>query len=237
MRVKPSSPKLPLWLRAWLFHQRHIRPRYAPILERWHRKRVRTRCPAMGDVFEEMDAAYYPLSPGEEHMTERLQRGHQNDDSLTFGELSWPSFYRVAQRLEPSAEDHFIELGCGTGRFTFFMHLHWGVEATGIDWSETFIERARAVAQTLTLADVRFLNRDILDFDCANGTLFYVTSGCLTEPQRQRLGHALARAPVGSRVAVVGTPLEAPHLSLLERLKVRFAWGRDDAFIYLVRAA
>lgn len=86
--------------------------------------------------------------------------GSLYDATNTF--LSDLPFY---ERRCRAAGGPILELCCGTGRLTLPL-LRAGLDVTGLDFTESMLERARAKAAEQGLPD-RFLHGDIRDFDLA----------------------------------------------------------------------
>jgi ubiquinone/menaquinone biosynthesis C-methylase UbiE len=58
-----------------------------------------------------------------------------------------------------------IDLGCGTGEYALWYAIHGARQVTGIDLSEGSLQRAREQARQYRVANVNFVQQDILNLD------------------------------------------------------------------------
>jgi len=93
-------------------------------------------------------------------VSDPVHDGRLYDAMNTF--LSDLPFY---ERRCRAAGGPILELCCGTGRLTLPL-LRAGLDVTGLDFTESMLERARAKTAEYGLSD-RFLHGDIRDFDLA----------------------------------------------------------------------
>lgn len=207
----------------------------APWLLARHRREVVRVCPGMGPFFSALDERCGSLSPTQHSHLERADRGLLGDRSLTYGELSWPSFRRLMAIAAPRQGEEFIELGSGQGQFCFFAARHFGMRAVGMERVKWLSDFSRDLAARDSPPLAAFSNMDFLEADFSTGSVLYVTAACLAAGQVERLLGKLNGCASGARVISVGRSMEADFLQLIRRESVRASWGRDTAWVYLRR--
>jgi cyclopropane-fatty-acyl-phospholipid synthase len=80
---------------------------------------------------------------------------------MTLEQAQIAKYRRLAERLNPAAGDHILEIGCGWGGFALFAAKAYGVRVTGITLSEAQLSFARQRAREAGLEDrVTFHLRD-----------------------------------------------------------------------------
>jgi SAM-dependent methyltransferase len=150
---------------------------------------------------------------------------------------------RLTEKLEIRSDEVFVELGCGTGHFCFFMQQVYGVQAIGLEALNTFILNAKEIMtelsappHNLNFAGLQFLNMDFLHFNFSRGTLFYAAWTCFPVSLREAiLEKFLKECKPGTRLLVLTHTLEDPRLELLSEVETFFSWGKDVARLYQKR--
>jgi SAM-dependent methyltransferase len=122
---------------------------------------VIVRCTACGAEYPQADEAFLDLRPREqfEEQTKYLDVSlhadarHERVSPPLLGSKIRNDMLR--RFLQPSAGDHVVDLGCGSGR-ALLWNRDWGAPAVGVDIAPFFSEDARQ-AVDLLLADLRRL--------------------------------------------------------------------------------
>ncbi len=78
-----------------------------------------------------------------------------------------------------------LDVGCGVGIYSLIFQQKGAKDVTGIDMSESSIDKARAALEKSSLGDVQFLNSDIQNYDPQNkrfdliwchGVIYYISN-------------------------------------------------------------
>ena len=72
------------------------------------------------------------------------------------------------------SDDVVYDFGSGLGRVVILTHLLGGVKARGVEIDPELDQSARECALKLGLTGVEFINADVRDVDCAEGTFFFM---------------------------------------------------------------
>jgi hypothetical protein len=186
----------------------------------------------MAPFFSALDARCGALTPTQHSHLERADRGLLGDRSLTYGELSWPSFRALMDLAAPRAGELFVELGSGHGQFCFFAARHLKMRALGLERVKWLSDFSRDLAAKDSPPLAAFSNADFLEGDFSAGDVFYVTGACLAPAQVERLVRKLQGCRGGARIISVGRALETDFLQLVHGIPVVASWGRDRAWVY-----
>ncbi|PIQ25597.1 hypothetical protein COW36_21385 [bacterium (Candidatus Blackallbacteria) CG17_big_fil_post_rev_8_21_14_2_50_48_46] len=214
----------------------HLKHMYiTPLQEAWQNSQVIHYCPSMEPVVK----AYrkYYADTGEAvvvSMDEREER-FLGDSTLTYGETRWTSFIKVLEHLKLTPEDLFIDLGCGAGFLCMLVNQVVGCKVEGYDIIHRFIENGNQIVKALELQDIEFLNQDFLNSDLSRGTAFYITCTCFPKEYMQKLSGKLKYSRPGTQFVTITRPLEGEAFQIREKLKLRFSWGTDDAYLQFRR--
>lgn len=89
-----------------------------------------------------------------------------------------PTPYKVLERLLDSKyiqkDDVFVDVGCGKGRVSFFIHYYIGCDVVGIDYNKNLILKAETNKDTYNQnANIQFIYESIEKYDFTNETCFY----------------------------------------------------------------
>ena len=107
----------------------------------------------------------------------------------------------LVDRLRPSPEDLFYDLGSGLGRVVILYHLLTGYPARGIEIEPALCAYARSCALSLGLAQVGFVCADARHADLSRGSLFFLFTPFMGETLQSVL-RRLQRVAQLRRIAV-----------------------------------
>lgn len=221
------------WLRPWIFL--------------YQKKQVLARYPQLQPIMEAFERQYIRVPYGAHDLSlmERLQRNLAHDQRYIYGATPWVVLLKLTEGLEFAEDDVFVELGCGTGHFCFFMQQVYGIEAIGLEVLNIFTLKAQQIMQELSqpptclnFEGLQFLNLDFLHFNFSRGSFFYAAWTCFPEALRTALLAKFFReCRPGTRLLVVTHALDDPRLELLRESSGLFSWGRDIARLYRLKSA
>lgn len=112
-------------------------------------------------------------------MAKAYENFTENTDSYSYS-IEWPSIQKLLPRLKDKS---VLDLGCGSGRFTFLLEKEGPRIITGIDISQQMLELARekaniinskAVFQKGDINNFEFLINDTVDFIFSSTTFHYI---------------------------------------------------------------
>jgi len=75
-------------------------------------------------------------------------------------------------RIKPG--DVFFDLGSGLGQVAILINLISGAESVGVEYEPAYQQYATDCADSLSLSNVHFINKDARDADYSRGTVFFL---------------------------------------------------------------
>jgi SAM-dependent methyltransferase len=220
------------WTRPGLFWRQKRRvlsvyPQLAPLLEAFERHYIRVEFSA------------HDLS-----LQERIRRKMSEDREHIYGTTPWLTLLELTRELTFAPDEVFVELGCGTGHFCFFMQQVYSIRAIGLETLNTFVGRAKQIMcelsgppHQLDLSQLQFFNLDLKTFNFSRGSFFYTTWTCFAPETRATIQQKFIRdCQPGARLLVISHAAEDPRLKLLRESRHLFSWGWDTARLYELQA-
>ena len=150
---------------------------------------------------------------------------------LTYGELPYDAFSQVLRHIRISPKSVFVDLGSGKGKLAFYMHLRYQIRAIGIEVIPTFVKACRAVVTHYNLKKISFIQNNYLTMNLQKGTLFFVSTTCLSNDSYRTLISRLTQLRVKSIVISTSQPLDHPDFKLAKTVPVTFSWGKGTVYI------
>ena len=216
-----------------------------PFIFNSQKKQILAKYPQLRPVMEAFERRYIRVQYGAHDISlmERIHRKIAQDERYIYGATPWVALLRLTEKLEIRPGEVFVELGCGTGHFCFFMQQVFGIQAIGLEALNTFILNAKEIMTELSepphnldFAGLQFLNLDFLHFNFSRGTLFYAAWTCFPVPLREAiLEKFFKECKPGTRLLVLTHTLDDPRLELLSEVETFFSWGKDVARLYQKR--
>ena len=98
------------------------------------------------------------------------------NDALEYEPTSYSKLKRMVKYLKLSADDTFIDLGCGAGRPVFFTGTRRLKKVIGVEIRKDLADIARNNLESLKLNNtpVEIINTDVSTFDVKDGTIFFM---------------------------------------------------------------
>lgn len=120
----------------------------------------------------------YGYSAKDEHKlySDAASQG-RGGDALTYGPTEYSKIRKMINYLKLDKDnDVFVDLGCGEGRVIFLVATQKLKKVIGVDLNKAFIATAIKNLNTLKFNNtpIEFLNRNAVDFDFTQGTIFYM---------------------------------------------------------------
>lgn len=128
-------------------------------------------------------------------------------DIYTFGETSLTILQNIAAEASVRSDDVLYDLGCGTGRTSFWFHFFIRCQVVGIDYVPTFVRHAERVKKWCKANKIEFILQDMLNIDFENATAVYLYGTCFEEPFLERLIERLKKLRPGAKIVTVSYPL------------------------------
>ncbi len=151
----------------------------------------------------------------------------------TYGETPLTTLYTIAKECGITSEDHFIDLGCGRGRGTFFLNDYFGCQTTGIEWNPQFVAKAEQVAAVDSYQAPEFLCADMLSADLSGASVIYLFGTCLPDPIIEKLICLFACLPPSTKIITVSFPLSdySTVFCTTKEFTGSFPWGEASIFL------
>lgn len=150
-------------------------------------------------------------------------------DLYVYGETPLTTLQLICKKAAVTEKDVVLELGCGRGRTSFWLHQWLGCKVTGIDHVPAFIENANAVKEVFHLEGIDFIEGDYLTADWGNPSVIYLYGSNLHETDIKLLSNRMKKLPKGVKVISVSFPI--PGMVLLRRFQASFTWGDADVYV------
>ena len=149
-----------------------------------------------------------------------------------YGETPLTELFSFLKLCKVSANDHFIDLGCGRGRVAFFVHSHFNCPVTGIDCVPRFITLANQLASTLSNSP-SFVCKDMQTTDLSCATIIYFYALCLEEFDFSNMVRKFTTLKKGTKIITVSEDLQtySPLFKTLASQTASFPWGKGEFFL------
>ncbi len=159
-------------------------------------------------------------------------REHDLESDLTvYGETPWTTLDSVCQAVGLKPEDHFVELGCGTGRNLLFLNYRYACQITGYELVPRFVDKFTWLKQKLGLQRIDLRQANWLDADL-QGDVFYLVGSCYSDLHLEQAQDKLADLPAGTRIVTVSYPLSGPAFKLVKTWSAAFSWGKGTLYYH-----
>lgn len=154
-------------------------------------------------------------------------------DIHQYGETPLPVYAKIAEECNLRAEDCWVELGCGRGKGSCFIHALTGCQVQAVDWVLEFIATARDIVAQHRNSKIAFSCEDMLQTDLSGATVIYLFGSCLEEDVIQHLCERFRLLPSETMVITVSYPLSDYDSAFLtyKQFSAQFPWGAADIYI------
>lgn len=82
--------------------------------------------------------------------------------------------FELTERAQLQQDDVFFDIGSGLGQAAILVNLISGARARGVEHEPAFCDYARSCISRLNLPNLEFINRDALNGDYSEGTVFFL---------------------------------------------------------------
>ncbi|MHB2016404.1 MAG: SAM-dependent methyltransferase [Candidatus Xenobia bacterium] len=148
-------------------------------------------------------------------------------DCLIWGETPCITLEAMLRRVQAGPGDVLVDLGCGRGLTVLFAWLRFGMPARGYDVVQTFIARARQVADELGLGphQVAFHCQDFTAAEIGGGTIYFVPWTTFPEAVKTTIVQRLEPLPPGVQVITLTAAIPSPLFRRIASELHEFSWG------------
>jgi hypothetical protein len=173
------------------------------------------------------------------------------DKEFIYGEIDFLSFYTILERVSPSSQDVFYDLGSGSGKAVLSATLFFNVkESFGIELLPPLYEQSIAqlekAAQRFQQHDaekeylpqvrrIQFINDSFLHYDFENADIIYVAATCLSDATWNDLISKMARLKPGSRIIVASRMIHHEQFESIYQGIELMSWGLCPVRIYKIK--
>lgn len=166
-------------------------------------------------------------------LSRKATKSHNLPGDLTvYGETPWTTLEQIAQKICLSAQDVFVDLGCGTGRTLLFMHYQHGCRVRGYELIPEFVRSFQWLSHRLELgSSAEIYQESWFDADLSGGTVFFLVGSCYDDQHVLKAEQKLRRVPVGSQIVSVSYPISGKNIVLQESFEASFSWGIGTVYI------
>ncbi len=157
-------------------------------------------------------------------------------DLTVYGETPWTTLQRILDAVAFTSEQHFVELGAGTGRNLCFVHCFYGSRVTGYELIPDFVtlfsrwQQQPFVQQLLPAEAVSLVHRNWFEV-ALEGDVFLLVGTCYNARNRRQAERVLRQLAPGKKVITISYRLPASDFLLLASFAASFSWGKGTVFI------
>lgn len=181
------------------------------------------------ELFKHYIFRYSPLYVHQERV-----KTHYSQDNFTYGEIPYSVGKEIVRIAGITAQDVVYDLGCGRGKFLFFVNIFTGAMCIGVDLLPTYISIAEKITEKLGLKKIHFFEEDILDVDLRTASVVFIHGTCFCEDLRDGIAQKIDELKSGSRLISITKPFEHPQLKLIEKKTMLISWGLSHIYFYIV---
>lgn len=174
----------------------------------------------------------------------KITRGLKQQAYL-YGEIDILNFIYILDKLKPSTEDVFYDLGSGAGKavltaaLTFPFKAAIGIEIVPelITLSKSRLARYHAQSfDRLSHCQIQFIKGDFLEFSLTHATIVFVNATAFSKDFWQSVLQKLIELPENTRVIVNTHTLPTQYFSLISQSYEIMSWGLTSVHIYQRRS-
>jgi SAM-dependent methyltransferase len=166
-------------------------------------------------------------------LKERQPFGY-NKFNFAYGETPYSIGRLIVDKAGITADDVVYDLGCGRGKFLFFMNLYTGAKCIGVDLLPIYINTANKIVEKLSLRGIEFFQEDIQNVDLYTASVVMIHGTTFNMDIHESVEEKIDQLKPGSRLISVSVPYHHPKLELLYKETYLFSWGKGTAFYYKV---
>lgn len=157
---------------------------------------------------------------------------YEKTDDLTYGEAIWYSIDKAINYIDIKECKSFLELGCGIGRISFFMNIHYKLKCMGIDLVPDFINNANKIIEKFDLKNIEFINENWFNIDFSFADIVFIAGTCLDTKTLRLLKEKFEKElKTNSYILSVSVSFESEKIKKIKVLTLPFSWGKSDLYI------
>ncbi len=158
---------------------------------------------------------------------------------FVYGEIEFDSFIELLEKIKPSPEDIFYDLGSGTGKPCIAISLAYDIKkAVGYEILESLWEVSNQILKKLkekiqkNLPEIEFRRGNFLEEDISDGTIIFSHATCFEDSTMEKLEEKLKKLKNGSRIILITKKLKSNNFKLLDEGEKKMSWGYATYRIY-----
>lgn len=176
---------------------------------------------------------YVVINPHQISRTFLKKKGNKN--IYQYGETPLTTLDTIAMECQILSRDIVLDLGCGPGRTTFWLHYFIRCHVIGIDFLPIFISRANKLKGWMKQAEIFFIEQDFFGSDFTKATVIYLYGTCVEEDEIKKLISVLSVVGEETKIITVSYPLndfcESPLFKVVKQFSARFPWGKAQVYL------
>jgi SAM-dependent methyltransferase len=166
--------------------------------------------------------------------------------SFTYGEVTYRGFYEILRLINPHPDEIFYDLGSGTGKAVFITSLLTPCKKSiGIEILKDLYLTSEKIKEHYThqylptlppykqTQKIEFHHADFTKYDYTDGDIIFMNSIAFSYEFDDVFTEKLQHLKKGTRIILLGEPLELPHFTVIAQNKHVFSWDHVNTVIYI----
>ncbi len=159
----------------------------------------------------------------------------QRRHSVPYGETPLNTLCEAIRRAGWHSGQTIAELGCGTGRTSFWLAIHLRAHVHAIDCQQALTRRAGRIAWLLRIKRIHFRCADLRLTDLSGCSAAYFYCSGFPDDLLRRITQTLMTLPKGAKLITVSQPVRdwsplAPF-EVIDSWRAEFPWGEATLFL------
>lgn len=157
-------------------------------------------------------------------------------EDFRFGETPYRTGLELVKMAKITDKDVLYDLGAGRGKMAFLSALASGGRAVGLEMLASYVIIGNRMVRNLRLEGrLEFRHCDFLEADLGEATVLFTAASSWSTTTRELLLDRADELAAGTRWISVGWELRHRKLELTAVKELPFSWGRDNAWLYVVK--
>jgi len=153
-------------------------------------------------------------------------------DNFIYGEIPYQICREFVEIADITEKDVVYDLGCGRGKFLFFVRLFTNARCIGVDLLPTYIKCASRIIEKLKIKRIHFFCEDMLNVDLLTASVILIHGTTFTKELREELLKKFERLRPGARLISITKPFKHPRLKLFYKGDFLLSWGISTVYFY-----
>jgi cyclopropane fatty-acyl-phospholipid synthase-like methyltransferase len=154
--------------------------------------------------------------------------------NFAYGETPYSIGKLIVEKAGITGNDVVYDLGCGRGKFLFFINLYTGARCVGVDLLPIYIKTANKIVEKVGLNRIDFFQEDIINVDLFTASVVMIHGTTFVKEIHESVKEKINHMKPGSRIISISVPYHHPKLELMHKEYYLFSWGKGTAFFYKV---